>query len=127
MSEYLSEQRPPAPMISSEEYHAAFTAEKRDETWADFIEAKLRDYFARQRDADHFAIVSLGCRSSLCEVLAVSRSPQSAPVDADRWQDIVHQMRREAWYASSEIREPEVTISVTKDGRALLLTHLVRK
>src|SRR4249919_365575 len=70
MADYLRE--PGNPMMPGRQAHAVFAAEKRDDTWADYVEAKLRDYFARQRGVGKIAIVSLACRSTMCEVLAVA-------------------------------------------------------
>jgi hypothetical protein len=112
--------------MPSRQYHAAFGAEKRDDAWADFVEAKLREYFARQRDTGHFAIVSLGCRSTLCEVLVVNRSPEATPGDVTRWQEIVFGLKHERWYPSAGIAEPSMEFGSSQDGRAMIVTYLLR-
>jgi len=126
MANYMSEDGPASPMMPSRQYHAAFGAEKRDDAWADYVEAKLHDYFAKQRDTGHFAIVSLGCRSTLCEVLVVNRSPQAAPGDVTRWQEIVFGLKRERWYPSAGIAEPTMEFGSSQDGRAMIVTYLLR-
>jgi hypothetical protein len=126
MANYMSEDGPTSPMMPSRQYHAAFGAEKRDDAWADYVEAKLREYFARQRDTGHFAIVSLGCRSTLCEVLVVNRSPEATPGDVTRWQEIVFGLKRERWYPSAGIAEPSMEFGSSQDGRAMIVTYLLR-
>jgi hypothetical protein len=126
MATYMREDGPTSAMMPSRQYHAAFGAEKRDDGWADFVEAKLREYFARQRDTGHFAIVSLGCRSTLCEVLVVNRSPEATPGDVTRWQEIVFGLKHERWYPSAGIAEPSMEFGSSQDGRAMIVTYLLR-
>jgi len=126
MATYMREDGPTSAMMPSRQYHAAFGAEKRDDAWADFVEAKLREYFARQRDTGHFAIVSLGCRSTLCEVLVVNRSPEATPGDVTRWQEIVFGLKHERWYPSAGIAEPSMEFGSSQDGRAMIVTYLLR-
>ncbi|MCI4568948.1 hypothetical protein [Lysobacter sp. CFH 32150] len=129
MAEYLDETAEngagSAPTIGRQN-HAAFLAEERDVSWADYVEARLRDYFSRQR-VSSFNIIGLECRSTLCEVLAVNRRPQGTSVDVDSWQDVIYAMKREPWYQPAQIREPEIEFGLSKDGRVAILTHLVRK
>ena len=126
MASYMSADGPTSPMMPSRQYHAAFGAEKRDDAWADYVEAKLHEYFARQRDTGHFAIVSLGCRSTLCEVLVVNRSPEATPGDVTRWQEIVYGLKHERWYPSAGIAEPSMEFGSSQDGRAMIVTYLLR-
>lgn len=129
MTDYLAETAEDgsanAPTIGRKN-HAAFVSEARDISWADYVELHLREYLAGQRRGS-FKIVGLECRSTMCEVLAVNGTPTGTSVDVDAWQDVIHAMKREPWYGSAQILEPEIEFGLSPDGRVAILTHLVRK
>lgn len=112
--------------VSGRAFHKVFEAEKRDVSWAESVEPRMREYFAKQRRAPAFAIVGLGCRSTMCEVLAVARDPKAAPADVETWQDAVSAIAREPWYARAQIRREHVEFGQTRDGRIAILTYWLR-
>ncbi|WP_152599871.1 hypothetical protein [Noviluteimonas dokdonensis] len=118
---------PPVAIVTGRQYHAVFAAEKRDAEWADIVEPRLREYFARQRNARAFEIVGLECRSTMCEVLAANRDPRTAPFDVDDWQNVLFAMHAEPWYRPAQLREPSIAIVDSPDHRALFITHLIRE
>ncbi|BCT93198.1 hypothetical protein LYSHEL_22210 [Lysobacter helvus] len=117
----------PIPTTMGRENHVAFMAEKRDAEWADFVEGHLRDYLSRQQDARLVVTVRMECRSTMCEVLAVSRTPQETPDAVERWQDVIWRMHEEPWYRSAKIGEPAVEFGSSGDDRVAILTYLIRE
>lgn len=130
METYLtgaSSTEPGSAITPGREHHLAFEAESRDAEWSDFVEPRLKFYLAGQQGSSNFAVTSLQCRSTMCEVLAVNKSSQGTEADTGRWQDIIFSMKRERWFSEAQIQEPMMEFGIVDNGRIAILTYLIRK
>jgi hypothetical protein len=74
--------------------HAQLEREPRDVVWASDLELKLSTYFASKPElARHFALPSVVCRTSLCEIQAVGYGPRPF----DTWSSATADLRDQPW------------------------------
>ena len=98
---------------------AAAAAEAKDVSWSYQAEQLLTQYLATHPPAAHFEIRSIDCRTTFCQVRAVSSHPDAWPL----WTQISHDISRQAW---SEFGPSGSSVGKTTTGRDALILHLVR-
>lgn len=106
--------------------HAQYRSEERQDDWAGFVEENLKRHFLGKKFWN-VEVAQIGCKTSICEILAVTRDHASAPAALQAWQLELLSLRREPWWQQAQMSEPTFQVSATKDGRDLYVSHLVRK
>ena len=102
------------------ELHAAFITEGRDPTWSGGMEQSINQVLAAANAAGELQIMSVECRSSMCEVLAFGNSAASSK----EWNQAIGAMRKEPWYSDMG---GESTTMGSQNGRFTVATIFQRK
>jgi hypothetical protein len=105
--------------LSLQEWHARFTTERKDDTWALAMEQTLRLFLQQQITANEFEILAVDCRSTLCEILAFGNLPTSG----ERWNQLTAELGRQPW--ANEFQGNHSSSS-GQNGRTTIVTLLQR-
>ncbi len=115
----LTPPNPAGHQLTLPELHAILSLEKKDVDWAWKTEQLLAQHFAQRNNTGEFEVLSIECRTTLCEVLAFGNLPTS-PL---RWAQIVGEMSNQPWWTNFHTSTTNVT---EKHGRGALVTILQR-
>lgn len=116
LSPEFSEDRVP----TIQELHMQFVSERDDQNWSLAMEQNLSQFLAQHNTAGEFEILTLDCRSTLCEILAFGNLPNSP----QRWSLIVSDMGKQPWWSNFKGNS---TSSSETNGRTTIVTILVRR
>jgi hypothetical protein len=106
--------------------HAQYKSEGREEDWAGSVEENLRRHFLGKKFWN-VEVAQIGCKTSICEILAVTRDKATAPAALRAWQVELFSLRREPWWHQAQMSDPTFQVSSTKDGRDFYVSYLTRK
>lgn len=112
-------------LSTTTQLHAQFQSEEREEDWATYVEQRLTTHFSSRRFA-HVDIAAIGCKTSICEILAVTREHSSSAPALRAWQNEVFSLPRQDWWQRAQMSQPAFQVSDAGAGRALFVTHLRR-
>jgi hypothetical protein len=110
-----TEGRPP----TLQELHMQFATEREDPNWSLEMEQNLNQFLAQSNSAGEFEILTVDCRSTLCEILAFGNLPSSP----QRWNAIGSEMGKQPWWSNFKGNS---TSSSEKNGRTTIVTILQR-
>jgi hypothetical protein len=84
--------RPP----SLAELHMQISAEGKDAEWAFSTEQQIRQYLVSMDQAAEFEVMSVECRTTMCEILAFGNTPASG----QRWNQLWDEATKQPWFSS---------------------------
>lgn len=101
------------------ELHAQPATEGKDAQWAAEMEQNLTGFIAQHNASGEFEVLTVECRTTLCEILAFGNLPDSQ----QRWNLLGAAMSRQPWWASFKGNS---TSSSGRNGRTTIVTILQR-
>jgi hypothetical protein len=115
LSPVLAEGRVP----TLQELHMQFATEREDQSWSIAMEQNLSQFLAQNNISGEFEILTVDCRSTLCEILAFGNLPNSP----QRWNTLASEMGKQSWWSNFKGNS---TSSSEKNGRTTIVTILQR-
>lgn len=112
-------------LSSTTQFHAKYKSEPREDEWASFVEQKLATHFSI-RELSNVDIAWIGCKTSICEVVAITRDPSLSAADLKRWQAEIYTLSRQDWWQQAQMAFPAFQVSDTGGGRYIFVTHFRR-
>jgi hypothetical protein len=109
------EGRPP----TLQELHMQFATERDDQNWSLVMEQNLSLFLAQSNSSGEFEILTVDCRSTLCEILAFGNLPNSP----QRWNALGSEMGKQPWWSNFKGNS---TSTSERNGRTTIVTILQR-
>jgi hypothetical protein len=106
--------------VTVPELHARFAAESKEGSWAYGMEGAIRQFLAEAQIEPAFELLSVECRTSMCQILAFGNVPESQ----QRWNAIGADMTKQAWWTDFR---GNATSSSDQNGRTVIATILQRR
>lgn len=76
------------------ELHMQLVSEAKDDNWGTELEQSIRAFLTAKNSPPEFDIMSVECRTTLCEILAFGNLPTSG----ERWNELWNQAHAQPWY-----------------------------
>jgi hypothetical protein len=71
-------------------------------------------------------LVSIECRTTICQILGVSPSADGSPQSVDEFQNQIFGMTSQSWWQAYNLTEVTTIVSVGDDGRAVLVGYVTK-
>ncbi len=101
------------------EAHAGLEMDRKDDSWAYYMEQALQQFFAAHPNNIQFELFQTECRTSLCEIQALGYDERAQ----GGWGQLLSDMRQQPWYEF----QTQSSWSGTVEGRLVILTMLHRQ
>ena len=107
------------------QYHSKFENDPRQGDWASYVEENLKRHFASTKFST-LDIAKIECKSTICELIAVTRDPSTVDISMRNWQREIAMLPREEWWRAAQMKQLSSSFSEMRDGRGLFVTYLGR-
>ena len=105
--------------LTLSELHMQLSTQRKDENWALEMEQAMRQFLSQSIVSNEFEVLTVECRTTLCEILAFGNLPSSG----ERWNAVMADMAKQAWWSSFQ---GNATSSSDQNGRTTIVTILQR-
>jgi hypothetical protein len=102
------------------EQHMQLLTERKDSSWALEMEENLSQFLAQNNATGEFELLSVECRTTLCEILAFGNLPASP----QHWNLLGAELSKQPWWSNFQGNS---TASSAQNGRTTIVTILQRK
>ena len=106
--------------------HEKFEAEPVDPSWSANIEANAKDFFDKQPSSQTSDTVSIECRSTICEILAVAKSRAMSAQASEQLQKTIYTSPRQSWWTAYGLVDIVTAMTLSDDGLTLVATYFTK-
>ena len=106
--------------------HEKFEAEPVDPNWSANVEPSIKDQFDNHPSSQTVDIVSIECRSTICEILAAAKSPAQSQQASEQVQETIYTSPRQSWWTAYGLVDVVTAMTLGDDGRMLVVTYFTK-